>query len=291
MVSGKGLWYKDKNTSRLLEIDPEEGPVAYQLFGSEPDIMAYAAEALNDCDNVLLDVNMGCPVPKVVKNGEGSALLRTPDLAGRIIEAMKAATHKSVTAKIRIGWDAASINAVEVAKILADAGADAVCVHGRTREQYYAGKADWDVIGAVKAAVSIPVIGNGDVMNGADAVRMIAYTGCDAVMIARGALGNPWIFAEADAALQMDESYAAPSPAEKTQTFIRHAELVRADKGEHTATLEMRKHVGWYFKGAPGVNRLKDEINKTARLDAVLDEVRAFAAEAYRNCNLRPERL
>lgn len=194
MVSAKGLWYKDKNTDRLLEILDGEAPVAYQIFGHEPEIMAEAVHMLNERNHVLLDINMGCPVPKIVRNGEGSALMRDPDLAQRVVEAAVSASTKPVTVKIRAGWNDAEKNAVEVAQAIEAGGASAVAVHGRTREQFYSGNADWDIIAAVKAAVRIPVIGNGDVTDVTAAYRMMQETGCDFVMIGRGALGNPWIF-------------------------------------------------------------------------------------------------
>lgn len=194
MVSAKGLWYKDKNTDRLLEILDGEAPVAYQIFGHEPEIMAEAARMLNDRRQVLLDINMGCPVPKIVRNGEGSALMREPKLARRVVEAVVSASTKPVTVKIRAGWNDAEKNAAEVAQAIEAGGASAVCVHGRTREQFYSGHADWNIIAAVKKAVRIPVIGNGDVTDVTSAYRMMQETGCDFVMIGRGALGNPWIF-------------------------------------------------------------------------------------------------
>ena len=194
MVSAKGLWYKDKNTDRLLEILDGEAPVAYQIFGHEPEIMAEAARMLNDRRHVLLDINMGCPVPKIVRNGEGSALMREPKLARRVVEAVVSASTKPVTVKIRAGWNDAEKNAAEVAQAIEAGGASAVCVHGRTREQFYSGHADWNIIAAVKKAVRIPVIGNGDVTDVTSAYRMMQETGCDFVMIGRGALGNPWIF-------------------------------------------------------------------------------------------------
>ena len=222
----------------------------------------HVCEKLEERKNVILDVNMGCPVPKVVKNGEGSALLKNPELAGRIIEAMIKETGKPVTAKIRMGWDEHSVNAVEVAKILEQAGASAVAVHGRTREQYYTGKADWDIIREVKQAVNIPVIGNGDIFSGQDALDMMKQTGCDLVMIARGALGNPWIFAEAKALWEGKEPPKAPDANEKREMLEKHFCDLLELKGEYAAVREMRKHTGWYLKGMPGAAAMRREINQ-----------------------------
>lgn len=262
MVSAKGLWYKDKNTGKLLEILDGEDPVAYQLFGHEPEIMAFAARELEGCGNVIFDINMGCPVPKIVKNGEGSALMKNPDLAHDVIAAAVKNTSKPVTVKIRAGWDAASVNAVEVARAAADAGAAAVAVHGRTREQYYSGKADWSVIAAVKSAVDIPVIGNGDVTDAASGLRMMEETGCDFVMVGRGALGNPWIFAELNAAWRGEPLPPPPTKEDKKQMMLRHFGDVLELKGEYVAVREMRKHVGWYLKGVPGAAAFRGRINQ-----------------------------
>ena len=279
MVSAKALFYGDKNTAALLETYAGEGPLAFQVFGSEPEVMAFAAEALDGRENILLDVNMGCPVPKVVKNGDGSALMRDPDKAGRIIEAMCKVTKKPVTAKIRAGWDAESVNAEEVARACEAAGAAAVCVHGRTREQYYSGRADWDIIARVKAAVGIPVIGNGDVRSADDAARMMGQTGCDYVMVGRGALGNPWIFKEyLRKHTEGAPPFQAPSAEEKAAMFLRHARLAAEDKGGRIAVLEMRKHAGWYFKGLPGAAKLRARINTLCSLEKLTEEVEAFAA-------------
>jgi tRNA-dihydrouridine synthase B len=269
MVSAKALWYEDKKTEKLLDTCLEEAPVGFQIFGSEPDIMAFAAKTLAGRENAVLDVNMGCPVPKIVKNGDGSALMKNPDKAGMIIEAMCKVTKKPVTVKIRSGWDADSVNAVEFAKVLESAGAAMICVHARTRDQHYSGKADWNVIARVKAAVRIPVIGNGDVLSVDDAVKMTEQTGCDYVMVGRGALGNPWIFGKASGG-------DAPSARERADMFLRHARLTAEDKGEHIAVLEMRKHAGWYFKGMAGAAKLRSSVNKISTMDVLVSEIEEF---------------
>lgn len=261
MISAKGLCYNDRNTERLLLTNPEEAPLMYQLFGSEPDIMAQAADKLRDRPNAGIDINMGCPVPKVVRNGEGSALLKTPELLYDVVKAVVDAAGKPVTGKIRMGWDDDSVNAVEIAKAIEEAGAVAVGVHGRTRMQYYSGKADWDIIRQVKEAVNIPVIGNGDVFAGEDAIRMMKETGCDLVMVARGALGNPWIFRDAIALWKGEEKPPAPTTEDKVKTMLRHLEELAELKGERIAVNEMRKHAGWYLKGVHGSAAIRREIN------------------------------
>jgi tRNA-dihydrouridine synthase B len=280
MVSAKALHYRDAKSFALLETAPDEGRVALQLFGSEPDIMAEAARLLDSRGHAALDVNMGCPVPKIVRNGEGSALMRDPELAGRIVEAMVKATSKPVTVKIRAGWDADSVNAVRFAKIVEAAGASMIAVHGRTREEYYSGKADRGVIAAVKRTVSVPVAGSGDVFTARDAVDMLAETGCDYVMIARGALGNPWIFREAkmllDGASDEEIRAALPTSAERGEMFIRQLDDTIKLKGEKTAVLEMRKHAGWYFKGMAGVAGFRVRVNGITRADALRREVIGF---------------
>jgi tRNA-dihydrouridine synthase B len=293
MVSAKALHYNDRKSLELLARSPESGPTAYQLFGAEPEIMAEAVEKLDGLERdetapagkgkyiscISYDVNMGCPVPKVVRNGEGSALMRDPDRAARIVEAMARATNKPVTAKIRAGWDAADAEAgaaEELARVLEQAGAAAVAVHGRTREQYYGGKADRGVIARVKEAARIPVIGSGDVMSADDAAEMLRETGCDYVMIARGALGNPWIFA--DVARGNEASGHSPGREERARMFIRHARMLEADKGEYIAAREMRKHAGWYFKGLPGVTALRAKVNTVESIAALAEIAKAFAA-------------
>ncbi|WP_037373216.1 tRNA dihydrouridine synthase DusB [Anaerovorax odorimutans] len=273
MVSGKGLYYNDKNTERLLKIYEDEKPVAYQIFGSEPEIMAYTAKTLAKKDNCLLDINMGCPVPKVVKNGEGSALLKSIDKVYEIVKAVVLNAEKPVTAKIRIGWDEKSINAVETAKAIEAAGASAVCVHGRTREQFYNGKADWSVISNVKKAIKIPVIGNGDVFNGQNALDMMKETNCDFVMIARGAMGNPWIFKEALALWNGDEISKEPTLEEKLNIINKHFDYLLKEKGEYAAVREMRKHIGWYLKGVHGAAEIRRKVNNINDADLLMKTI------------------
>lgn len=271
MVSGKGLMYNNKNTEDLLKIYPEEKPVAYQIFGSEPEVMAYTAKQLQGRENALIDINMGCPVPKVVKNGEGSAMLKTLELIYDVVSATVANADKPVTVKIRIGWDDDSINCVEVAKIIEKAGASAVAVHGRTRMQYYSGKANWDAIKEVKENVGITVIGNGDIFSATDAMRMMEYTGCDLVMIGRGMLGNPWIFKQCKALWEGKGEIEKPSRDEVVDMMIRHFTDIKELKGERTAVNEMRKHVGWYTKGMPNSAAFRRSINEVNDSETLIE--------------------
>lgn len=263
MISAKALIYKNRNTKLLLEIHPEEFPVSLQLFGSEPDVICEAARQIEHLPFQILDINMGCPVPKIVKNGEGSALMNQPKLVHQIVKTLVQAIDKPVTVKIRKGFDDQHVNAVEIAKIIEDAGAAAVAVHGRTREQYYSGKADWEIIARVKEAVSIPVIGNGDVTSGEAALELRRQTGCDGVMVGRGAQGNPWIFSELAEYERTGKMPERPGLDEIREMMLRHARLQIQYKGEYLGIREMRKHVSWYTKGLPGSAKLREAINRT----------------------------
>lgn len=262
MVSAKAIQYKNKNTQDLLRIHEKEQPVSLQLFGSEPDTISEIAKQIEELPFAVLDINMGCPVPKIVKNGEGSALMKQPKLVYEIVSKTVKAIQKPVTVKIRKGFDDSCINAVQIAKTIEEAGGAAVAVHGRTREQYYSGKADWDIIRQVKEAVSIPVIGNGDVTSAEDAVRMQQLTGCDGVMVGRGAQGNPWIFRELVEYDRTGVIPPRPSLEELKATMLRHARLQIEYKGDYLGIREMRKHVGWYTTGLKGAAALRAEINQ-----------------------------
>ena len=261
MVSAKAIQYNNKNTRALLEIHPEEKPVSLQLFGSDPEVISEVAKQIEELPFAILDINMGCPVPKIVKNGEGSALMNQPKLVHEIVEKTVKAIQKPVTVKIRKGFNDESINAVQIAKIIEDAGAAAVAVHGRTREQYYSGKADWDIIRQVKEAVSIPVIGNGDIVSGESALAMMRETGCDGVMIGRGAQGNPWIFSELEEYEKTGMIPSRPTVEELKAMMLRHARLQIQYKGEYLGIREMRKHVSWYTTGLKNSAKLRGEIN------------------------------
>ncbi len=270
MVSAKGILYNNRNTTPLITIDEKERPISLQLFGSDPKIMSEMAKKIEDRNFDILDINMGCPVPKVTNNGEGSALMKNPKLVGEIVKAIVAAIEKPVTVKIRKGFGVDDRNAVEIAKIIEHNGAAAVAVHGRTREQYYHGKADWSIIREVKEAVSIPVIGNGDIFTPQDAKQMLETTGCDGIMIARGAQGNPWIFKEVKEYLDHGVLLPKPSIEEMIQMILRHARLQIEFKGVYVGMREMRKHVAWYTAGYPGSSKLRNLINEVENYDDLI---------------------
>ena len=276
MVNAKALCYDDQNTKKMLKIEEEEHPVAIQIFGSDPEYMGGAAKILNQYPNEILDINMGCPAPKVVKNGDGSALLKNPELAAKVLKAVVGNSEKPVTLKIRKGWDDTCINAVEIAKIAEDCGISAIAIHGRTREQYYSGKADWDIIRQVKENVSIPVIGNGDVFEVEDAINMLNQTNCDAIMIGRGAQGNPWIFKRINHYMQTGEILPEPTLEEKINTAKKHLKLAVEEHGEYVAVREMRKHIAWYLKGLRNSARVRDEINKIESYEEVVNKLESY---------------
>ena len=276
MVSGKGLFYKSKKTADLLTADESEKPVAVQIFGHDADIMAGIANSALEYGAAVIDINMGCPAPKIVNNGDGCALMKSPETAAKVISAVCRAVDVPVTVKFRAGWDDKSINAVEFAKIAEQSGASAVTVHGRTREQFYSGTADLNIIKAVKAAVKIPVIGNGDIIDGGSAAHMLEYTGCDGIMVGRAAEGNPWIFREISAYLKDGTVLPPPDLDERREVALKHLGLLVEFKGEHRGVLEGRKHMAWYFKGVSGGAVLRTALNKAQKYDEMCGLINEF---------------
>lgn len=279
MVSAKAIYYKNRNTEPLMMYEPEEHPIGLQLFGSEPDIMAEMAARVQERGYDFIDINMGCPVPKVVNNNEGSALMKQPALVGRIVSAMVKAVDVPVTVKMRKGFDENHINAVEIAKVVEESGGAAVAVHGRLRSEYYSGHADWDIIRQVKEAVSIPVIGNGDLTTPEDIIRMQEQTGCDAFMIGRGAKGNPFIFSMMKTYFEEGTLPEPPSLSEVVDMMLRHARMMVEYKGEFTGIHEMRKHAAWYTTGCPHSSRLRSEVNRVETYEELRELLLSYQEE------------
>jgi tRNA-dihydrouridine synthase B len=281
MVSAKGLYYGSERTGDLLQVHSTEHPIGVQIFGSEPEIMAMMAERISELDIELIDINMGCPAPKITKNGQGSALMKDPARVGKIIKAVVKRSSKPVTVKIRKGWDDSQINAVEIAKIAQDEGASAITVHGRTREQFYSGKADWDIITQVREAVDIPVIGNGDVFTPEAALQMLKETGCHGVMVARGAQGRPWIFEGIIHYLKTGNKLEEPSVSERINIAVKHLNLAVKLKGEKLGVIEMRKHLAWYLKGMKNANTIKNKLNSLENSEQIQNTLFEYLEREY----------
>ncbi|MFQ9697413.1 MAG: tRNA dihydrouridine synthase DusB, partial [Zhenhengia sp.] len=269
MVSAKGLFYDSEKSRILLSVEEGEHPVGAQLFGSDPQIMSEMAKVVCESDVDFIDINMGCPAPKITKNGEGSALLKNPELIGEIVYAVSHAIDKPLTVKIRKGFDDTCVNAVEVAKVIEQAGASLLTIHGRTREQFYSGEADWDIIKKVKEAVNIPIVGNGDVREPQDAKRMMDYTGCDGVLIARAAQGNPWIFSRTNHYFKTGEVLPEPTLEERIPVILKHAQMLVAHKGEFIGVREMRTHLTAYVKGIHGATGFRRRLTAVETLDDI----------------------
>lgn len=273
MVSAKAIYYGNKNTEELMAIHPDEKPVSLQLFGSDPEIISEMAKRIEERPFAILDINMGCPVPKIVNNNEGSALMKNPKLVEEILSKLVKSIHKPVTVKIRKGFDESHVNAVEIAKIAEACGVSAIAVHGRTREQYYSGKADWDIIAKVKKAVKIPIIGNGDVDSPESARQLVEQTGCDGIMIGRAARGNPWIFQQITQYLETGIQPELPTLQQVHKTVVRHAHLQLEHKGEYTGVREMRKHLSWYSAGYPNSARFRQIINSMETMEELIESI------------------